>query len=107
MSFLPVSSRCWPFVLVAVAFGAHPSAEADAPPDPPRYVTFCCQPSATADPAVSSQMPLRFGPCFEASDTRHGRMCRSDSVYYYPVAVRTDRTFSFDNSTRELTIFSH
>lgn len=81
------------------------AAEADIPPDMGRYIAFCCQAAAPPDAAVGGRN-LRFGPCYETTDTRWGRQCRQESMYYYPLAVRTDRTFTFDTTTRELILYA-
>ena len=101
----------WPLVivvLVALFTKEWPRVEADVAVDATRYVTFCCQ-SKTAQGQQEDEMSwgrvLRFAPCFEAPDSRFGRQCRSESLFYYPIAVRTDRTFSFDNVTRELVLY--
>ncbi len=104
-----VTARSWflccvPVALLALSIlGQHARVEASAPGEPSRYVTFCCQP-AEAAPAEANDA-LRFAPCYEAPDSKFGRQCRSESLYFYPVAIRTDRTFSFDNTTRELVVY--
>ncbi len=79
------------------------TAEADVAGESGRYVVFCCQPATPLQGDGSGS--LRFGPCYETADTRWGRQCRQENLYYYPLAVRTDRTFTFDSATRELILF--
>lgn len=101
-------AAAWPVAVFALALNTWPRAQADGVAENPRFVTFCCQGKSALPPeddGMSWGRVLRFGTCFEASDTRFGRQCRSESMFYYPVAVRTDRTFSFDNVTRELTLY--
>ena len=101
-------SRNWPLLalLVVLVLWRDPPAEADGDLAEPRYVTFCCQAQLVMpDGATGPAEGLHFAPCFEAPDTRFGRQCRTESLHYYPVAVRTDRTFSFDNDRRELIVY--
>ncbi len=68
------------------------------------YVTFCCQAGPHAgEPGVTAV----FGPCFESSDNKGARECRREPVYFYPMAVRTDGAFAFNNETGELRLLDH
>jgi hypothetical protein len=109
-SLLPLRSlafRAWPALAaatIALAVGGRSSAQADLPSEP-RYVNFCCQAGGPVADNPSLSGSLRFAPCFETRDVPSGRQCRHDQTYYYPLAIRTDRTFSFNNVDGELTIY--
>jgi len=102
-----LASRAWPVLAaasLAIALGGRSAAQADVQSET-KYVNFCCQ---TGGPVLDSPPlsgSLRFAPCFETRDVPSGRQCRHDQTYYYPVAIRTDRTFSFNNVDGELTIY--
>jgi hypothetical protein len=102
-----LASRAWPvFVAVALSLflGVGSPVEAYTQPES-RYVNFCCQSGGPVTDSSSASGALRFSPCFETQDVASGRQCRVDQTYYYPVAVRTDRTFSFNNVDGELTVY--
>lgn len=109
-----ICRRAWPglpLVLLGFALAGRSVAEADASTGmrgyelfEGRYASFCCQSGGPA-PGTSAAGTLRFAPCFETRDTADARRCRQQQLYFYPVAVRTDRTFTFDNESLELVIF--
>ncbi|MDZ4696022.1 MAG: hypothetical protein SGI86_12815 [Deltaproteobacteria bacterium] len=67
------------------------------------YASFCCQAGPSpGGPGVTAV----FSPCYETDDSSGGRNCLRDSFYYYPIAVRTDRNFAFNNETGELSVLA-
>jgi hypothetical protein len=90
-------------ILVGSALGGGSRVDADAPRGRTAYASFCCQ--SGPNPGGAG-VTATFTMCYETEDSARGRNCPRDAFYYYPISVRTDRNFAFNNESGDLTILA-